>query len=74
MAKYDRCSICDYSESTGSGIAGTNPGSQGRVRRRGDDFLCDLCSTEIQSAIYTPPATDEGEVEHTPEDDDGPQV
>ena len=69
MARHDRCSICDYSEATGSGIAGTNPGSQGRVRRYSDDFLCDLCSSEIQSAIYVPPATDDGEVEHVPEVD-----
>ena len=71
MAKYDRCAICDYSESQGSGIAGSGAGSQGRVRRHREDFLCDLCSTEIQTAIYVPPSSEEGEVEHIQEDTSG---
>lgn len=70
MAKDDRCSICDYSEANGSSIAGTNPGSQGKVRKYRDDILCDLCSQEIQSAIYIPPNQEAGEVEHVKEDDD----
>jgi rubredoxin len=69
LARHDRCTVCDYSEAQGSGIKGTNPGSQGRVRRYGDDLLCDECSQSIQSAIYVPPAADDGEVEHVPEDE-----
>lgn len=69
MAKYDRCEICDYSEALGSGLAGTNPGQQGRVRRHGDGLLCDTCSREIHETIYMPHLKEDGEVEHKLEEE-----
>lgn len=50
MARFDRCNICDYSEQNGSSLAGVNPGANGRVRRFGDDLLCDTCSLSIDRA------------------------
>lgn len=43
MAKHDHCNICDYTEASGSPSAGINPGRNGKVRRHGDDLLCDTC-------------------------------
>lgn len=69
MAKYDRCEICDYSEQFGSGLAGTNPGEQGRVRLHGTNMYCDKCSTEIHQTIYMPHLKEEGEVESVVEEE-----
>jgi hypothetical protein len=52
MAKYDRCSICDYSEGNGSSIMGVPPGGNGKVRLYDNDFLCDACfSTSYQNFV-----------------------
>lgn len=67
MARHDRCIVCDYSEASGSSIANTPPGSQGKVRRFGDEFLCSVCAKEILYASYIP-EEDEGEVEHLVEE------
>jgi hypothetical protein len=51
MARFDRCSICDYSEAHGSSIAGLPPGHNGKVRRHGDDLLCDTCLYSIGDTL-----------------------
>ena len=66
MARDDRCSICDYAENTGSSVAGINPSVNGKVRRFGEDFLCDACSGAIDKAradFRPPEEMDEGLVE-----------
>ncbi len=62
MARNDRCTICDYSEANGSGLAGVPPGAYGKVRRHGDEHYCDECAREINQATYDlkhPEDTDE---------------
>lgn len=50
MARFDRCRICDYDQATGSGMMGLKANVNGRVRRYGDDQLCDKCAVEIDKA------------------------
>lgn len=52
MARFDRCRVCDYTEAMGSGSIGVNPGGHGKVRRFGEDYLCDACSTVIDKTAY----------------------
>lgn len=62
MAVHDRCVICDYSEATGSHMMSLRPGANGKVRRYGDDLLCDSCQSEVQQAaadLRPPDETDE---------------
>ena len=62
MARFDRCRVCDYTESNGSPTLGINPGQYGKVRRFGEDYLCDACSFSIDQARadFRPPnETDE---------------
>lgn len=47
MARFDRCSICDYSEGSGSSLGNTRPGQNGRVRRDGENYYCDTCANVI---------------------------
>lgn len=58
LARFDRCTICDYTEATGSAILGLNPGKNGKVRKHGNDLLCGACSEAITKASYDlrPPA------------------
>jgi len=62
MARFDRCNVCDYQESTGSSIAGVSPGSNGKVRRYNEDYLCDTCAAAVDRARFDlrpPQETDE---------------
>lgn len=52
MARIDRCVICDYTESDGSGYAGVSPGRYGRVRRYGDEHLCDTCLDSVNQNVF----------------------
>lgn len=51
MGKYDRCSICDYCENLGSGVAGVAAGEYGRVRLHEGVFLCEACSDSIHTTV-----------------------
>lgn len=62
MARFDRCRICDYSEATGSSIAGLVPRENGKVRRYEEDLLCDVCANTIDQTLFIarpPEETDE---------------
>jgi hypothetical protein len=52
MARFDRCSICDYDQATGSALTGVNPNANGKVRRYNEDQLCDKCASEINKAHF----------------------
>lgn len=52
MAKHDHCSICDYTEANGAPHSGIKAGNHGRVRRTGDDLLCDAC-VRVITKTYT---------------------
>ncbi len=54
MAKHDRCTICDYSEQYGSNMMSLPPGANGKVRRYGNDFLCETCGLSIDEALVDP--------------------
>lgn len=47
MARFDRCSVCDYSEADGSSLAGVRSGKNGKVRRYTHDYLCDTCHFHV---------------------------
>jgi hypothetical protein len=51
MAKHDHCNICDYSEANGSTAGNTRPGSNGKVRRHGEDMLCDACISAVSDNL-----------------------
>lgn len=51
MAFYDRCVICDYTVHSGAGSIGVSAGVHGKVRRYGDEFLCDTCIQVISASL-----------------------
>lgn len=74
MSKYDRCSVCGYSEHGGSNDA--NPGDNGRVYPRRTpgphawDYLCDVCADQIVAE----PAQEEEPVDELPLDGEVPNL
>lgn len=42
------CNICDYRETQGSGLSGSGPGKQGKVRWVVSEFLCTECIDAIR--------------------------
>lgn len=62
MARFDRCRICDYTQAHGSQLLSIPPNGNGKVRRYGEDMLCDTCSNVIANAcldLRPPEETDE---------------
>ncbi len=47
MARFDRCSVCDYTREHGSQFAGVGPRAHGKVRLRHGRLLCDRCEGAV---------------------------
>lgn len=59
MARFDRCSVCDYTEADGSDTAGVAPGQNGKVRRFENDYLCYTCLYHVADTYKELMDTDE---------------